>query len=250
MLLSQIVAYCNDYLRVAQVSDAPEALNGLQLENAGTVTKLAAAVDLNLSTVRLARDAGADLLLVHHGLFWSGLRPYTGPAYARIRELIQGGIALYSAHLPLDIHPEVGNAAILAKELGVSVRGEFAIWHDQNCGLWGEMDTTRAEFAARLGRILGRPVKEMAFGPDRVRKVGIATGGGGSMIGQAAALGLDTYVTGEGAHYTYFDAEELALNVYFGGHYATETFGVQALARHLSDKFGLPWSFLDHPTGL
>ena len=250
MLLSQIVAYCNDYLRVAQVADAPEAVNGLQLENAGTVTRIAAAVDLNLATIRLARDAGADLLLVHHGLFWSGLRPFTGPSYSRISELVQGGIALYSAHLPLDIHPDVGNAAVLARELGVSVRGEFAVWHEQSCGLWGEMDTARADFVARLTRILDRPAKEMPFGPDRVRKVGIATGGGGSMIGQAAALGLDTYVTGEGAHYTYFDAEELALNVYFGGHYATETFGVNALARHLSDKFGLPWSFLDHPTGL
>ena len=250
MLLSQLVAYCDEYLRLAHVADAPEALNGLQLENAGSVTRIAAAVDLNLATIRLARSARADLLLVHHGLFWAGLRPLTGPAYQRIRELVEGGMALYSAHLPLDIHPEVGNAAVLARVLGVTMRGEFAVWHGQTCGLWGELDVTREEFSARLTRALGQPAKEMAFGSERVRRVGIATGGGGSMIAQAAAAGLDTFVTGEGAHYTYFDAEELGLNVYFGGHYATETFGVQALARHLGDQFGLPWTFLDHPTGL
>jgi len=250
MLLSDLVAFCDAYLHVAQVVDAPEALNGLQLENNGGVTRIAAAVDLNLATIKLAREAKADLLLVHHGLFWSGLRPLVGPGYKRIRDLLGGNLAVYSAHLPLDIHPEVGNAAVLARELGVRVHGEFAVWHGQACGLWGDLDLPRDELASRLARALGQPAKAMDFGPQRVRRVGIATGGGGSMIAQAAAAGLDTYITGEGAHYTYFDAEELGLNVYFGGHYATETFGVKALARHLSEKFSLPWLFLDHPTGL
>jgi putative NIF3 family GTP cyclohydrolase 1 type 2 len=90
----------------------------------------------------------------------------------------------------------------------------------------------------------------LAFGPEVVRTVGVITGGAGSMIGAAAAAGLDAYITGEGAHHTYFDAEELRMNVFYGGHYATETWGVKALAQHLETHFGLEWEFIDHPTGL
>jgi putative NIF3 family GTP cyclohydrolase 1 type 2 len=116
--------------------------------------------------------------------------------------------------------------------------------------VWGELDLPRDAFAARLADVLGTRARALAFGPDRVRRVGIVTGAGGSLIPQAAAAGLDTYVTGEGAHWTYFDAEELRLNVYYGGHYLTETFGVRALAEHIGERFSLPWTFLDHPTGL
>src|SRR6266704_230925 len=206
MDLSELVAYLDDYLRVREVPDAPEAVNGLQVANTGKVARLAAAVDVCEATVRMAAEQRSDVLLVHHGLFWGGQKPLTGPAYRRVAGLIQRGIALYSAHLPLDLHPDGGNNAVLARLL--------------------------------------------PFGPERVRRLGIVTGGAGSMIARAAAAGLDTYLTGEGAHHTFFDAEELRLNVFYAGHYATETVGVKALAAHLEAKFGLPWTFLDHPTGL
>lgn len=250
MQLDELVRYCDDYLSVRTVRDAPEALNGLQVANSGTVSRLAAAVDVCEATVRMAMEQSADLLIVHHGLFWSGSSPLVGPLFARVAGLIRHGIALYSAHLPLDCHNEVGNAAVLARLLGVRIRGEFGVWREQVCGVWGELEASRDALTALLAEVLGTAPKALTFGPDAVRRVGIATGAGGAFIAQAAAAGLDTLITGEGAHHTFFSAEELAVNVFFGGHYATETFGVKALAEHLSSRFTLPWTFLDHPTGL
>jgi dinuclear metal center YbgI/SA1388 family protein len=249
--LDTVVRYLDDYLRVAEeVADAPEALNGLQVANSGEVTKLAAAVDMCEATVRMAAEQRADCLLVHHGLFWGGLRPLAGPAYRRVAALINGNIALYGAHLPLDRHPEVGNNSVLARLLGISVRGEFGSYRGAPIGVWGEYSGKRDELSWSLTKALGSAPRLLPFGPDRVQRVGIVTGAGGSLIPQAAAAGLDTYVTGEGQHWTFFDAEELGINVLYAGHYATETVGVKALAEHVSRKFDLPWLFLDHPTGL
>jgi len=248
--LAAVVSYLDRYLRTSEVPDAPNALNGLQLANGGTISRVTAAVDLCDATVRMAAQQGADLLLVHHGLFWGGLQRLTGRAYRRVAGLIRHNIALYSAHLPLDVHPEVGNNAVLAHRLGVARRGEFGEEYGMRIGVWGEVDIPRAVLAQRLGEVVGGHPRLMAFGPERVRRVGIVTGAAGSMIGQAAAQGLDTYITGEGAHHTFFDAEELGLNVFYAGHYATETFGVKSLAERLCTEFDLPWTFLDHPTDL
>ena len=251
MRLDTLARYLDDYLRVAEeVADAPEALNGLQVGNAGEITRLAAAVDMCEATVRLAIQQRADCLLVHHGLFWGGLRPLVGPAHRRIAALIQGNIALYAAHLPLDRHPEVGNNSVLARLLGVTVRGEFGSYHGAPIGVWGEYSGKRDELSWSLTKALGTAPRLLPFGPERVQRVGIVTGAGGSLIPQAAAAGLDTYVSGEGQHWTFFDAEELGINVFYAGHYATETVGVKALAEHVARKFDLPWVFLDHPTGL
>lgn len=250
MQLAELVSYLDGYLRVAEVPDAPHALNGLQVANHGTVSRVAAAVDLCDATVVMAAEQGADLLLVHHGLFWGGLQPLTGRTHRRVTGLITKNIALYSAHLPLDVHPDVGNNAVLARKLGVSLQGEFGEEYGIDIGRWGDSDLSRPAFHDRLAAVLGNAPRLMAFGPDHVRRVGIVTGAAGSMIAQAAAAGLDTFVTGEGAHHTFFDAEELRLNVFYAGHYATETVGVKALAEHLHARFHLPWSFLDHPTGL
>ncbi len=250
MELTALASYLDGYLRVADVPDAPYAVNGLQVANAGTVSRVAAAVDLCEATVRMAAEQGADLLLVHHGLFWRGLQPLTGRAHRRVAGLIAQNIALYSAHLPLDLHPEVGNNAVLARQLGISLRGEFGEEYGVRIGVWGEVEVTRHALERQLAALTGSPPRLLAFGPERVRRVGVVTGAAGSMIPQAAAAGLDTFVTGEGPHHTYFDAEELKVNVYYAGHYATETVGVKALAEHLHERFHLPWTFLDHPTGL
>jgi dinuclear metal center YbgI/SA1388 family protein len=246
-----LVHYLDEYLRIAEeVADAPEALNGLQVGNSGEVTRLAAAVDLCEATVRLAAEQRADCLLVHHGLYWGGLRPLVGPAYSRVAGLLKGNIALYAAHLPLDRHPDVGNNTVLARMLGITVRGEFGSYHGAPIGVWGDYSGKREDLTWAVTKVLGTAPRLFPFGPERVQRVGIVTGAGGSLIPQAAAAGLDTYITGEGQHWTFFDAEELHLNVLFAGHYATETVGVKALAEHLSKKFALPWVFLDHPTGL
>jgi dinuclear metal center YbgI/SA1388 family protein len=192
----------------------------------------------------------ADLLLVHHGLFWNGLAPITGPAFRRIAGLIRGDVAVYSSHLPLDRHPHVGNAPVLARLLGMTLAGDFGNYRGQTVGVWGELDLSRDEFARRVAHATGQAPRVLAVGPERVRRVGIVTGAGGGVIRQAADAALDTYLTGEGPHWSYFDAEELRINVLYAGHYATETMGVKALAEHVNAKFGLPWTFLDHPTGL
>jgi dinuclear metal center YbgI/SA1388 family protein len=240
----------DDYLQTAAVQDSPEALNGLQVENGGRVRRVAAAVDACEATIRMAAEQGADFLLVHHGLFWSGVTPLAGPTFRRVAHLIRHDIAVYSSHLPLDRHPEVGNAPVLARLLGMTLRGGFGTYRGQTVGVWGELDLTRADLVQHVARAIGATPRVLAFGPDRVRRLGIVTGAGGGEIRQAAAASLDTYLTGEGPHWSYFDAEELRLNVLYAGHYATETVGVKALAEHLSTRFGLPWVFLDHPTGL
>src|SRR2546428_503590 len=226
------------------------ALEGETVGKAAALNRVAAAVDLGEATVRMAAEQGADFLLVHHGLFWRGLEPLVGRAYRRVAGLIGKNIALYSAHLPLDLHPEVGNNAVLARQLGVSLRGDFGEEYGVRIGRWGEIDVPRNALERQLTGITGTAPRLLPFGPERVRRVGVVTGAAGSMIAQAAAAGLDTFVTGEGPHHTFFDAEELKLNVFYAGHYATETVGVQALAGHLCDRFQLPWTFLDHPTGL
>src|SRR3989442_11572022 len=172
MRLVELAGYLDTYLRVADVPDAPAALNGLQLANAGDVTRVAAAVDLCEATVRMAAEQGADLLLVHHGLFWGGLRPLTGPAYRRVAGLMQKNIALYGVHVPLDLHPDVGNNAVLARQLGVTVRGGFGEEYGVQIGVWGELDAPRGALQQQLAAALGAPPRPMPFGPERVRRGG------------------------------------------------------------------------------
>jgi dinuclear metal center YbgI/SA1388 family protein len=248
--LAEVVAHLDRYLRVAEIPDAPHALNGLQVSNSGSVSRVGVAVDACAATIRMAGEQGADMLLVHHGLFWSGLQPITGRSYRRVADLMTHDVALYSAHLPLDLHPDVGNNSVLARRLGVAPRGEFGETYGIRIGLWGEVDASRTAFEERLNQVLGVTPRTLPFGPERVRRVGVVTGAAGSMIAQASAEGLDSFVTGEGAHHTFFDAEELGVNVFYAGHYATETLGLKAVAEHLHSRFDLPWTFLDHPTGL
>lgn len=250
MLLTDLVGFLDEYLRTDEVGDSQDALNGLQVENGGEVTRVAVAVDASAASIASAKERGCDLLLVHHGLFWGKQRRITGRWYRRLRTLLDGDIAVYAAHLPLDLHPVVGNNAVLARELGVKVKGRFGEYEGQEIGVWGELELKRETLTARLADLLGGPVRLLPGGPELIQRVGVITGGGGSLIQSALDAGLDAYVTGEGAHHTYFDALEGGLNVYYGGHYATETWGVKALAAELENRFGLPWDFLDLPTGL
>lgn len=250
MQLSDLVHYLDEYLHVRDVADERFALNGLQVGNSGEVRQVAAAVDACQSTIEAAAERGADLLLVHHGLFWGGLEPLTGRSYRRVAALLRHDVAVYSSHIPLDRHPDVGNNVVLARKLGISVRGWFGEYLGAPIGVWGDLDLPREALRDALGKALGSPARLIAGGPERCRRVGIITGAAGSSTRQAAEAGLDTFVTGEGQHWTFFDAEELGVNVFHAGHYATETVGIQALAAHIGERFQIPWSFIDHPTGL
>lgn len=250
MRLDDLVTYLDDYLRVAEVGDFDRAHNGLQVENGGEVRHVAVAVDACQAVIDQAGERGADMLIVHHGLFWSPLEPLTGRSYRRVASLLRHGIAVYASHLPLDRHPVVGNNPILARLLSIDARGWWGESHGAPIGVWGELDISRDALRQRLGEVLGERPFMIPGGPEQARRIGIITGSAGSMIAQAREAGLDTFITGEGAHHTFFDAEELGINVMYGGHYHTEKFGVQALAEHIAERFQLQWSFIDHPTGL
>jgi dinuclear metal center YbgI/SA1388 family protein len=247
--LEKITSYLADYLSIREVSDYGQAFNGLQLENGGSVTRIAAAVDACEAVMCAAVEQEADLLLVHHGLFWN-TTPITGAMYRKVRRAIEGNLSVYSAHLPLDIHPKVGNNVLLAKALGLTGLKPFMPLKGQPAGLVGGCSVSLDALHERLESVLGSPVHVCAGGPARPRRVGVVTGGAGSEVARAAAEGIDTFITGEGPHWSYTLAEELGVNLLYGGHYATETFGVKALAAHLSKRFKLPWLFIDHPTGL
>ena len=248
--LPTLVAHCDKILRTAAIGDYDGAANGLQVENSGAVTRLAATVDASLATVKMAVAAKADLLLVHHGLFWSKSHPWTGRRHELLRLLVENNLAVYSSHLPLDAHPRLGNNAQLAAALGFKNLKPFFTSHGQPIGWQIRCKISRAELAKKLECVTGARPRLIPGGKEMCGRIGIVTGGAGGDLASAAAEGVDTFITGEGPHWTYALAEELDVNVLYGGHYATETFGVKALAAELAKKFKLPWEFLDHPTGL
>lgn len=253
----QIASHLDALLAVAETPDYPNALNGLQVANRGRpVAAIAAAVDASARTIGAAADAGANLLLVHHGLFWSGVQPLRGAAYDRLRVLVERDLAVYSAHLPLDRDPTYGNNALLARALGLTPTGPFAHFGALDIGVRGnDVRPTAALVSAAhdFARARGGAVVASAFEPGRItRRWGICTGAGAdaATMREAGELGIDTLIVGEGPHWTAVNAPEQGLVIIYAGHYATETLGVRALAEHVGTTFGIPWSFIDAPTGL
>lgn len=251
--LAEVTGYLDTYLRIAEVPDEANAVNGLQVENGGMVDRIVAAVDASLEAIEAAaspRDKGGTLLLVHHGLLWDGNVPLTSRRYRRVRALFERDIALYSAHIPLDLHPDVGNNIVLARRLELELEGWFGEYRGERLGVFGALALPRKELLGKLDTLLTTTARLIPGGPATTGRVGIVTGAGGGFIAEALAAGLDTLITGEGPHHTYFDAMELGLNLIYAGHYATEQVGVQALAQHLGLRFELPWEFHRHPTAM
>jgi dinuclear metal center YbgI/SA1388 family protein len=248
--LAALVKHCDGLLRTGEIGDYDGAVNGLQVANGGSVTRIAAAVDASLATVKLAIAAKADLLIVHHGLFWGPSHPWTGKKYELLRLLVENNLAVYSSHLPLDAHPRLGNNIQLCAALGLRKLKPFFASHGQTIGFKSRTKISRSELAARLARATGGRPRIIPGGGKICESIGVVTGGAGGDLRQAATEGVDTFITGEGPHWTYALAEEFGLNVLYGGHYATEAFGVKALAAHLAQRFKVPWQFLDYPTGL
>ena len=254
--LQAIVDHLDALLQTRETPDYGNAVNGLQLENAGRVRKVAAAVDFSTRSVQGAVEAGADLLLVHHGMFWPGVQAMRGPAYQRLRRLLLHDVAVYASHLPLDRHPRFGNGVLLARALGLEPAAEFGRFKHIMVGVRGETDIETAELVERAnrfalqhgGRALSTPLR-----PDRrTRRWAVVTGSGASRetLDEALETGVDTLIVGEGPHWSAVDAEEAELTIVYAGHYATETVGVRALAEHLAETFGIGWTFVEAPTGL
>jgi dinuclear metal center YbgI/SA1388 family protein len=254
--LETIKSYLDALLDVARIRDYPPALNGVQVGHRGPVTRLAAAVDASHRTITAAAATGANLLLVHHGLFWNGLQPLTGPHLTRVRALLDADLALYAAHLPLDAHETYGNSRLLAGELGLAVSGGFARHETIDCGVRGEADLDTEALVARVrawAAPLGHHTVASAIpAGHRTRRYAICSGSGAQVetLREAYATGVDTLIVGEGPHWSAVDAPERGLVIIYAGHYATETLGVRALTSHLAERFGLPWTFVPAPTGL
>jgi dinuclear metal center YbgI/SA1388 family protein len=198
----------------------------------------------------IAAKQNVDLLIVHHGLFWPGLQPVTGVLRRQLKLAFENNIALYSAHLPLDLHRQVGNNAQLAAALGLQSIQPFFEEKGQLIGIKARASLPRDQLGRRLQKALNGPVKAFMFGRKKTGTIGIITGGAGSEIYKVAREGIDTFITGEAPHWAAVAADELGMNLFLGGHYATEVFGVKVLAAHLSKRFKIPWAFIDCPTGM
>lgn len=253
--LHDVAAFLNHELAIEETPDYPGAVNGLQFANSGSISNVAVAVDASLNTIEEAAHINANLLIVHHGLFWSGVQPVTGLVYRKYKTLLDNDIALYSAHLPLDLHSSYGNNTRLAAALGLTPASGFAQYRNISIGVQGENHLPTDEltqrvtaFAAQYG---GNVRTSVPTSGRTTRKWAICTGGGASSetIAEAVAAGVDTLITGEGPHHTTVSAIELDLCIIYAGHYATETLGVQAVGELLNTTYGLPWSFLRLPTG-
>ena len=273
--LTEVVRFLDEYLDTGRAPDYPNALNGLQVDGHETVRRVAVAVDARESVIGSV-TGWADLLIVHHGLFWGGLQPLTGPQFRRVRALVAGGTALYSAHLPLDSHPEAGNAAILARKLGLEALEPFGEYSGTHVGWKGTFGRSAkrpedseakagtgpgtskgppcrvplADFARKLSEVLGSDVVTLPGGPESIASAAVVTGSGASTLKEAADAGADVLVTGEAQHHHAIDAAELGVTVLLGGHYETETWGVRRIGEILADRFGIECRFVDSPTGL
>lgn len=249
--LVEIVAFLDRELNTAGIPDYSGAMNGLQLENStGTVERIVAAVDASLSVIEAAAAGGPGLLLVHHGMFWQGAQPLKGAFFKKIRTAMEAGLAIYSSHLPLDVHPIWGNNACLARALGMNEPEPFLDWKGMPMGIRGSWHGTRQELVTRLSSAVGGPVHVCPAGSDTISSIGLVTGGAGTEVAAAAKTGVDAFISGEGPHWSHVLAEEMGLNLLLAGHYATETFGVKALAAKLTEVFSVEWGFVDRPSGL
>jgi dinuclear metal center YbgI/SA1388 family protein len=232
------------------------ALNGLQVDHRGPVRGIAAAVDVSQRSIQVAVDGGANFLLVHHGLFWGGAQPIVGAAFTRFQMLFEHDVAVYSAHLPLDSHPEFGNNALLARELELTPSRTFASYQGAPVGLAGDTDTPTdviLSLADAFARRHHGMARSSVIPPNhRTHRWAICTGAGASTetLREAEAGHIDTLITGEGPHHTAVEAPERGIVVIYAGHYATETLGVAAVAERIASESGIPWSFVNAPTGL
>jgi dinuclear metal center YbgI/SA1388 family protein len=252
----ELASYADKFLDSASTPDYPNALNGLQLSSTTPVRAISAAVDFSTRTIESTIKNGANFLVVHHGMFWSGLERLVDVSYHRLRLLIEHDIAVYSSHLPLDRHASIGNNVLLARKLGLEPTGSFARHENIFIGVSGSANVethTLAQRAREFAKTCGGEIRTTTISPGRrTKRWAMCTGAGASAetLHEAVTNGFDTLIVGEGPHWTAVSAEEHDLCIIYAGHYATETLGVRALAQLLGEKFNLPWSFVDAPTGL
>ena len=245
-----LTRYLDEYFDVPAHPDYPGAMNGLQVECRRDIGRVALAVDACLYTIEEAASFQADILIVHHGLFWAPITPLMGMQYRRIAALIRAEVGLYSVHLPLDSHPEVGNNHVLCRRLGLQPDGRWAAFEGHPVGVTGCSSATVGEMLLRVESTLGVQARLVGSPQAAASRIGIVTGAGSEHLREALELGLDLLITGEATHHSALLAEELGVHMILAGHYATETVGIQELGTHIEGRLGLSTVFIDHPTGL
>jgi len=250
--LHTLVEHCNTLLDHAHCDDWSSAYNGLQIENNGTVSRVALAVDCHIRTIQKSIDMGADLLVVHHGLFWQDQKPLTGIHYQKIKACMTNNLAIYSSHLPLDKHPLVGNNIGLLRAIGLDhlPRTPCGMEKGQFVGFKLKLNQPRDYLLEQLQNHVSLRTQLIPAGPANIGTLGVVSGGAGQALAQLKAEGCDTFITGEGPHWTYGLAYELAMNVFYAGHYDTEVFGVKALGQWIKEQFLVDTFFIDDPSFL
>lgn len=248
--LKNIVSLLDNTLDIGNIQDSPLAVNGLQVDNpSGTVHKVALAVDASTKTIEDSISAGADLLIVHHGIFWSGLRPLTGWWREKVALCLEHGLAIYSAHLPLDLHPTLGNNACIARELGLVDVEPALKHHGASLAMTGSFNGSVGQLRERYAAVTKSDISGVVHDENApAGRVLVCSGDSGSDIYRVLNTGVSTFLTGEENHWVYNAARDTGLNILFAGHYATETFGVRALGELISHHFHLPTVFIDNPT--
>ena len=244
-----LASYMDTILNTTKIADASQ--NGLQVDSDGDITTAAFAVDASFASIEKAIAGGAQILIVHHGIFWDKPLCATGIMYLRLKTLIENGCALYASHLPLDLHPALGNNAQIASMLNLQNIVPFGNYHGVTIGFGGELSRplTADELGAELSVKSGEPCR-IYSNTKESKRIAVISGGGASLLEEAASLGYDTFVTGESSHQSFHTAAENNMNLIFGGHYATETFGVKALMAHLHKELDFKTFFIDLPTGM
>lgn len=249
MDILQLSHYLDNLLDIKEIKDSANAINGLQVQNTGDIKKVGLAVDLCMATIEKAIAAECNMMFVHHGMLWGGVKPIRGNFYDKISTMMCENLGLYSAHLPLDMHPVLGNNKVLAGQLELNELEPFGEYEGQKIGFKGRLKSLSAEeLGAKLEDKLGSPVK--VIGSGEVQTLGVVSGGAADILSQAAVAGLDAYLTGEGSNHHYHEAIENECVLILAGHYATETGGVKAVGKHLEEQFGIKTEFIDYPTGI
>lgn len=251
MRLERLTGFLDETLDIDSF-ESDSSINGLQVEGRREVRRIALAVDACRESISRTARMNAEMLIVHHGLLWGKERPVTGIFARRLSILLEKGISLYAAHLPLDCHPGIGNNASLAAALGMHDTRPFGDYRGISPGLCGSLPRkiTVKGLCSKLRRLLSGPVQAFSFGTGSIATIGIVSGGGGSLVQAAADAGCDALLTGETSHAAYHTARENGIDIVFAGHYATEKAGVRALGALLESTFGLETRFIDLPTGL
>ena len=243
--VKEVCDFLNGCLRIADFADFPGSYNGLQFENSGKVAKLAAATDCGIEEIKAAKKWGADMLLVHHGIFWNSPIPVTGANYEKFKLLADSDMAVFSAHLPLDANRRFGDSSIIAKKLGLEYeRGAFKLDGEDISIVVKAPSGGRAELAKRLKKLFPKTYKGFEFGSKNPKNLVIAAGSGSTSIMHLLDEGTDTMICGELKQGNYVYAQDNKLNVYPCGHYATESFGIDALGRHVAKHFGFKYKHI------